>query len=408
MAGGLTAAGSPGVIAARFPALRHRNFRRYVLGQGVSLIGFWTQSVAQSWLVYRLSGSAVALGAVSAASYFPVLLVAPLAGVLADRMDKRRLVMVTQSTAMVLAFTLGVLVTLDRVTVAGVAVFAFLLGVVGAVDLPTRQAFIVEMVGPEDLSGAIALNASVFNSARVIGPAIAGALVALVGEGPCCMINGVSYGALLWALAGMRLPAAVAHGGRTIHGGLRSGLRYVRHHPTARALLLALGVVSALSLQVNVLFPVLARQVFAADARGYGLLLTAFGAGAVVSALALAWGRADVAQARWRLVGGLAGFGVGFLGLALTNCFAVALVCNLIAGLGMVRYTATTNALLQLRVDDEFRGRVMGLHTVMFMGTSPVGSLLLGAMAEHWGPAAAVTTAGCAPLLTAVWLLRRL
>src|SRR5262249_54070479 len=212
-------------FGAGFPALRHRNFRRYVLGQGISLVGFWMQSVAQGWLVYRLSGSAFALGAVAAVSYLPVLCLSPVAGVIADRVPKLRLILLTQTLSMLLAFALGALVAVRLVTVGVVAAFAMGLGIVGAFDLPTRQAFLVEMVGADDLPSAIAMNASIFNTARVVGPAIAGTVVAVAGEASCFLLNGASYLAVLWALLTLDLPPAVLAATEGPRPGLVSGLR---------------------------------------------------------------------------------------------------------------------------------------------------------------------------------------
>jgi predicted MFS family arabinose efflux permease len=394
-------------LAARLPALRHRNFRRYVVGQGVSLAGFWMQSVAQSWLVFRLSGSELALGAVAFVAYSPVLLFSPLAGVVADRMSKRRLVLVTQTLLMLLAFAQGTVVATGVVTVPIIAGLAFCAGVAGAFDLPTRQSFIVEMVGAEDLPGAIALNASVFNTARVVGPAVAGMLVGVVGEAPCFYLNAVSYLAAIWAIAGMRLPPyapTTAVGPR----GIRSGLAYVRGRPALAGLLGALGFVSALALQTNVLMPSLAERVFGRGARGYGLLLTMYGTGAVVTALWLASRSYSRRQQRANLVIGLAGMASGLLLVAASRRYDVALVGQLVAGLGMLRYTATTNALVQLLTDDDHRGRVMGLHTVMFAGAAPFGALLLGSLGRAVGPQAALVVSGAGTLVAAAWIAGRL
>ncbi len=414
MARGLTvrprgAAAAAGALAARFPALQHVYFRRYIAGQGISLIGFWMQAVAQSWLVYRLSASAFALGVVASAAYLPVLCLAPAAGVVADRVDRHRLVVLTQTLAMLLALGLGTLVALGISTVPIVAVFALGLGVVGAFDLPTRQAFLVQMVGAQDLPSAIAMNASVFNAARVIGPALAGMLVASIGEAPCFFLNAASYLAVIGALLTMRFPRAAGRGAAAPRRGeLRSGVRYVRAHPPLGALLLALGVVSGLALQFGVLLPVVAERRFGAGASGYGMLLTAVGVGAVCSALELASRRPDAATHRRHLLGGLVAFGLGLLGLAASPRLAAALACNVVAGFGLIRFTATTNTLLQLLVDDGYRGRVMGLHTVMFMGTSPAGSLLLGALAQRFGAVPALIVSAAAPLGAAAWLIPRL
>jgi MFS family permease len=394
--------------AGRFPALQHRNFRRYVIGQAISLSGFWMHSVAQAWLVYRLSGSELALGGVAFAGTLPVLLFSPLAGVAADRFSRFRLIMATQLSAMLVAFGLGTLTALHLATVPLVVVFAFVQGTIGAFDLPIRQAFVTDMVGRDDLSSAVAMNATIFNGARVVGPAVAGLMVGRLGEAPCFFLNGVSYLALVWALLGMRLPA---RDGAAVGGpgsGLRAGLAYVRRRPELAALLMALGVVSALAFQANVIMPALAHRTFGRDAQGYGLLLTAYGLGAVASAVHLASRRHTLRQHRWNILLGLAVLGGGLLGVAFSPTFRIALACQVVAGAGLIRFTATTNTVLQTLSDDAFRGRVMGLHTVMFLGTAPLGSLVLGALAEPFGPQWALIVSAAAPLGALLFLLPRL
>ena len=397
-----------GALSGRFPALRYPNFRRYAVGQVISLAGFWMQSVAQGWLVYRLSGSELALGTVAFVGYLPVFLCSPVAGVVADRFDKRRLILLTQSLAMLLAIVQGLVVVAGVATVPIVAALAFLMGAIGAFDLPTRQSFMIELVGPEDLPGAIAFNASVFNTARVVGPAIAGVVVATVGEGPCFLLNGVSYVAALWAILGMRFdqPRRAVATGRG--SGLRSGLAYVRHRPVLAALLGTLGVVSMLALQANVLMPSLAHRVFGREAQGYSGLLTAYGAGAVITALRLASRQYSDAEYRRNLLLGLGGMATGLLVVAASPRYELALFGQLVAGFGMLRYTATTNALVQLVVDDTFRGRVMGIHTVMFVGTAPFGALILGSLGDRLGPQAAIAISGVGGCVAAVWLAARL
>jgi predicted MFS family arabinose efflux permease len=397
-----------GRIVGRFPALAHRNFRRYAIGQVISLAGFWMQNVAQGWLVYRLSGSELALGAVAFVGYLPVFLFSPVAGVVADRMDKRRLIYVTQTLAMLLAFVMGLLVVTDLATVPVVGVMAFLTGCVGAFDLPTRQSFMVELVGGEDLPGAIAFNASVFNTARVVGPAIAGMVVATAGEGPCFFLNAVSYLAALWALAGMRLAHRPRVGVASRATGLRSSLGYVRRRPVLAALLGTLGVVSTLALQSNVIMPSLAHRVFGRDAQGFGGLLTAYGIGAVITALRLASRTYSDVEYRRNLLLGLWCMALGHFAVAVSPRYELALAGQLVAGFGMLRYTATTNALVQLLVDDGHRGRVMGLHTVMFAGAAPFGALILGSIAREAGPQAALVVSGAGAVLAAMWLAARL
>jgi len=404
--GPIAEARTPRAPRQAFPALRHREFRRYAVGQGVSLVGFWMQNVAQGWLVYRLSGSELALGVVGFASYLPVLLCAPVAGTVADRVSRRWLILVTQGLAMLLALALGVLAATGQATVPRVAVLAALSGTVGAFDLPARQALLIELVGPEDLAGAIALNASIFNVARVVGPALAGMLVGSVGEAPCFFVNALSYGPLIAALSAMSAGRRPAGGGAPI-AAIRSGLAYLRREPMQRALLLALGIVAGVALQANVLMPALAERSFAVGAEAYGLLLTAYGGGAVVSALRLAAYRQTLGGQRVNLLQGLAVFGGGLALVALSPSYELAVAGQFIAGFGMVRYTATTNALVQTLVDDAYRGRIMGLHTVMFMGTAPFGTLLLGIVAAPAGPRPALVLASAVPVLMLFWLRSR-
>ncbi|HXJ34144.1 MAG TPA: MFS transporter [Candidatus Eisenbacteria bacterium] len=396
-----------GRLTSSFPALRHRNFRRYAVGQTISLAGFWMQSVAQGWLVFRLSGSELALGTVAFVGYLPVLLFSPVAGVVADRVSKYRLILATQTLAMLLAVVQGLVVWTEVATVPIVAGMAFCMGVIGSFDLPTRQSFMVEMVGLEDLPSAIALNASVFNTARVVGPALAGVLVAVAGEAPCFFLNGVSYLAALWALLGMHLPAARPRAGAGRASGLRSGLAYVRHRPVLASLLGTLGLVSALALQSNVLMPSLAERVFGRGARGFGVLLTAYGVGAVITALRLASRTYSAVEQRRNLLLGLWGMATGLLVVAASPSYPMALVGQLVAGFGMLRYTATTNVLVQTLTEDPYRGRVMGIHTMMFAGAAPFGALALGSLARAIGPQPTLVVSGAGALAAAMWLATR-
>lgn len=411
---GLGAGGPRSRLLRGLPALRHRNFRLFVVGQGISLIGFWMQSVGQAWLiVHRLHGTALDLGMVAFAGYLPILCLAPVAGVVADRVSRHRVLIATQSTLMLLALGLTMLVALDRVTVPLVLCFAAGVGLVSALDVPTRQSFLIEMAGAQDLPNAIALNSSIFNGARVVGPAIAGSLVAAVGEAPCFFLNGVSYLAVLIALLRMRIPktARPATAARPGRGDFRSGLAYVWRTPVLRNLLLLLGVVCGFGVRYDMLMPLFARDVFGADAVTYGLLLTAGGLGSIIAALQLASHRYTRVQHRRNLLLGLTTFALAVLCLSVSPRLEVALVCQLFAGYGMVRYLATTNTLLQLFVDERYRGRMMGLHTVMFLGTQPFGSLLLGGLAQRFGAPGAALVSGMVSLGAAGWLgfrLRRL
>src|SRR6266852_7095027 len=395
VAGALPSLGRMRRLLAGFPALRHRNFRLFVVGQGISLIGYWMQSVAQGWLVYRLEGRPLDLGKVACAGYLPILCLAPFAGVVADRLPRRPVLLLTQSLLGLLALALGVLVWTGAVTVP--------------LDVPTRQSFLVKMAGAEDLPNAIALNSSIFNGARLVGPALAGSLVAALGEAPCFFLNAASYAAVLAALALMRLPPVDRpRGAHPLDAGFLSGLRYVWGVPVLRNLLLLLGVVCGLGVQYNMLMPVFARTVLGTDAKGYGLLLTAGGVGSIAAALQLAARRYSRAQHRRHLLAGLVTFALAVLGLAASRRLAFALACQALAGYGMVRYLATTNTLLQLNVEDRYRGRMMGLHTVMFLGTQPLGSLVLGALAQRVGAPRAAVVSGGVSLAAAAWLGLRL
>jgi MFS family permease len=396
------------LVLPRFPVLRHRNFRLYVVGQGLSLIGFWMQSVAQSWLVYRLTESAFALGVVAFFAYAPVIAVAPVAGVVADRVRRFNLVIVTQVLLLLIAAALGVVVATGNTTVPIIVIAAAANGIVSAFDIPARQSFLVEMVGPEDLPGAIALNASIFNAARMVGPAVAGLLVAEVGEAPCFLLNAASYLALLVALARMRLDPPAAGSASAPTTGFFDGVRYVRSQPVLRTLLLLLGVVGSLGFPWVVLLPVFAGQVFDVGPRGYGMLLAAAGIGAVLSGLRLASRRYSRLEHRRNLLVGLTSLGCGVVGLSLSGSLVVALAAQALAGFGMIRYAATTNTLLQLVVEDRYRGRIMGLYTVMFLGTAPLGSLALGAIAERFGAPAAAFLSGSVSLAADAWLALRL
>jgi predicted MFS family arabinose efflux permease len=404
----LADAGRRGRLRSGFPALRHRNFRLFVVGQGISLIGFWMQSVAQGWLVFRLSGSPLALGVVAFAAYLPILCLAPFAGVIADRLPRHRLLLVTQTLLMLLALGLAVLVATEQATVGLIVLFALGNGLVSALDVPARQSFLVEMVGADDLASAIALNSSIFNGARVVGPAVAGSLVGAVGEMPCFFLNAASYLAVLSALVRMRVPRASRPPASAFAAGFLSGVRYVWRTPVLRNLLLLLGVVCGLGIQYAVLMPVFARSVFGAGAEAYGLLLAAGGVGALAAALQLAWRRYSRLEHRRHLLIGLTTFAIAVLCLGQSRRLGVALVCQTLAGWGMVRYLATTNTLLQLYVDEAYRGRMMGLHTVMFLGTQPLGSLVLGAVAERVGAPGATLVSGGAALGAAGWLAWRL
>lgn len=375
-------------------ALRHRNFRLFWSGQLVSLIGTWMQSIAQGWLVLQLTHSnAFALGVVSAFQFLPVLVFGLFGGLIADALPKRPTLYATQGTMMVLAFILAALTYTNVVHVWHVVALATLLGFANAVDMPTRQAFVMDMVGREDVGNAIALNSAAFNAARIVGPAIAGLAIALVGTATCFLLNGISFLAVLGGLALMRdhelksRPRAdVERSPSAMVENMAEGLRYVGGTPVVLLAVVVVGLVSTVGMNFNVLVPVLASDVLHVGATGYGFLMTAMGIGSLVSALAIAFsGRPS---RRVLLVGA---FLMGLLQVAvgLVRFFPLALVAMFGVGAAAIAMTATANTLIQLSVPDALRGRVMSVYTTVFAGSTPIGSLMTGGLASGFGTLAA-------------------
>ncbi|MGD0569284.1 MAG: MFS transporter [Candidatus Sulfotelmatobacter sp.] len=385
-------------------ALRHRNFQLFFSGQLISLIGTWMQSVAQSWLVYRLTHSALLLGSVGFASQIPVFLFAPLGGITADRVNRRHVVIATQVGAMVLALILAVL-TLSHVVdhrVWLIFVLAALLGVVNAFDIPGRQSFLVEMVGKEDLMNAIALNSSMFNGARVIGPAIAGILLVKIGEGWCFFANGVSYIAVIIGLLMMRVQSPVRALIASPLEHMMEGFRFVNQTAPIRALLLLLGVVSLVGMPYVVLMPIFADQILHGGARGLGILMGATGVGALLGALTLAFREGVKGLGRW-VAWCCAGFGASLVVFAISHTFWVSVLLLLPVGYTIMLQMACSNTLIQVMVPDALRGRVMAVYSMMFMGMAPIGALLGGALAERLGAPVTVAIGGAASIAGACW-----
>jgi MFS family permease len=375
-------------------ALRHSNYQLFFGGQLISLIGTWMQMVAQSWLVYRLTNSAVLLGFVGFSSQIPVFLLAPVGGSVADRYHRRRILVATQTTAMVLAFILAGLTLTGLVHVWHIFMLAALLGVVNAFDIPTRQAFVVDMVGREDLVNAIALNSSMVNGARIIGPAVAGALVAAIGEGWCFFANAVSYLAVITGLLLMSMTARtqVPLPGSAL-GSIIEGFRYVRRARPVRALLLLLGLVSLTGMPYAVLMPIFADKILHGGAEGLGLLMGASGLGALMGALMLATRKGIRGLGRWvALAAG--GFGVSLVLFSLSRFFWLSAALLLPVGFCMIIEMASSNTLIQSLVSNELRGRVMAVYSMMFMGMAPFGALLAGSLASHLGAPATVALGG--------------
>src|SRR5579862_2618568 len=389
-------------------ALRHRNFQLFFSGQLISLIGTWMQSVAQSWLVYRLTGSALLLGSVGFASQIPVFLFAPLGGIAADRFNRQRIVIGTQTAAMLLAFVLAVLTLTNRVQVWHVFLLASLLGVVNAFDIPGRQSFLVDMVGKEDLMNAIALNSSMFNGARVIGPAIAGILVAKIGEGWCFFANAVSYIAVIIGLLLMRVLSPARAIGASPLEHMMEGFRFVNRTAPIRALLSLLGLVSLVGMPYVVLMPIFADQILHGGARGLGILMGATGVGALFGALTLAAKTGGVkGLGRWVTIT-CAGLGVSLFLFSFSTSFWLSCALLLPAGYSMMLQMACSNTLIQTMVPDQLRGRVMSLYSMMFMGMAPFGAFFGGALAHRIGAPITVAAGGVACVIGAIWFWRAL
>ena len=392
-------------------ALRYRNYRLFFSGQLISLIGTWMQSVAQSWLVYRLTGSAALLGLIGFSSQLPVFVLATLGGAVADRGQRRNILLCTQCASMVLALLLAVMTLAGWIQVWHIFLLSSLLGCVNAFDIPARQAFVVEMVGRDDLVNAIALNSSIFNGARIIGPAIAGTLVATIGEGWCFFLNAVSYLAVIANLNAMqissrpRTPRAAS-----VPATIVEGFRYVWQNRPIRLLLVLLGLVSFMGMPYVVLMPIFADQILHHGARGLGLLIGATGVGAIAGALVLAARPGIAGLGRW-IVCGAAGFGLSLVLFSLSRSFWLSLVLLLPSGFCQTVQMASSNTLIQSMVPDAIRGRVMALYSMMFMGMAPFGALFAGLLAHYIGAPAVVMLGGIICIAGALvfgWRLYRL
>ena len=401
-----------GDLPPLFRSLAHRNFRLFFFGQGVSLVGTWMQQTAMGWLVYRLSGSPLLLGLVLFAAQIPVFAISPLAGVLTDRWNRRRTVLVTQSAAMVHALVLTVLAFTGLITVWQLVALAGVLGLINAFDMPTRQAFLVDMVDDRShLGNAIALNSSMFNGARLVGPSLAGLVMMAIpgrGEATCFLLNGLSYAAVLMALLAMRISrprAAPPENG--ILGGLMEGLHYAFGFAPIRTILSLVALVSLSSMPLAVLLPVLARDVLHGNAATFGLLTAASGLGALTGGLALAMRKSVLGLGKlMALMTAL--MGVATIGVSLSHWLPLSLLLLALTGFAMMVEMASGNTILQTIVEEDKRGRVMSLYTTAFVGIAPAGSLLGGALASAIGTPRTLAVAGLVCLVGAAVFAARL
>ncbi len=402
----------PSSLPAALRAFAHRDFRLFFAGQLVSLVGTWMQSVAQSWLVLELTNSPFRLGLVGTLQFAPVLVLSFFAGAMADRLPKRRLLVATQSVMCVLALVLAALVHRGHVQYWHVAVMAAIYGVANTVDMPTRQAFIVEMVGRDSLRSAIALNSAMFNAARVIGPALAGLVIARWGTALAFFFNGVSFLAVIAALMTLHaqgLPRA--NSGRAMRQEIAEGLWYALRTPRIALVMSLVMAVSAFFFNYNTLVPLLARDILHQDAHGFGLLMTAVGIGAVAGAVVLASLGAERPPTNVLITAALA-LGLATMLMASVGRFGVAVAVLVVMGFCGMLFMTGANTTVQLTVPDELRGRVMSLHTLMFAGMTPFGAFLVGSVVEAFGPRAGffITGAGGTLAVAAVtlgWRWRR-
>jgi len=397
----------PWKVALR--ALRHRNYQLFFAGQGVSLIGTWMQSTALPWLVFQKSGSKLLLGVVAFAGTVPASILTPLAGVISDRVDRRRILIATQTLAMLQAFILSGLVVADVIEVWHIIALGVFLGVIVAFDMPARQAFVVEMIDDRrDLGNAIALNSLMFNGARFVGPALAGVVVGLFGEGPVFAANGLSFLAVIASYFAMKTrPRAHRHAGTHVLSELVEGMRYVFRQPGIRSILLLLSLTSLVGMSYVTLMPAFARDILGGEAQTYGWLLTSIGLGAIVGAIHLAT-RRDLKGFARKIVLAAAGMSLGLVAFSQSRVFWLSAGLLLVIGFSSMVQMASSNTVVQTLVSDDKRGRMMGLYALCFMGVAPLGNLLTGAVAQRIGAPTTVLLSGLCCLLTVSILAAKL
>jgi MFS family permease len=390
-------------------ALRHRNFRLFFGGQSISLIGTWMTRIATSWLVYRLTKSPLLLGTVGFAGQIPTFLLAPLAGVIVDRIDRRKVLVWTQTLAMVQSLALAWLTLSHRITISEVLALSVMQGIINAFDMPGRQSFMVKMVEDRaDLSNAIAINSSMVNTARLIGPSLAGLLIAATNEGWCFLVDGISYIAVIASLLMMRLPAAsIERATTTMLAQLREGWSYVAGSAPIRTILLLFALLSLMGWPFMVLMPIFAGETLHGGPHTLGFLMGAVGVGSLASALSMVM-RRSVRGLTKMIPIAAAAFGVGLIAFGLSHGLWLSMLMMLITGFGMMQGLTASNTILQTLVDERMRGRVMSYYTMAFVGMAPFGSLMAGALAHAIGAPRTVIFSGVACILGSLWFWSRL
>ena len=391
-------------------ALQHRNFRLFFGGQSISLVGTWITRVATSWLVYRLTGSELLLGIAGFAGQIPTLIITPFAGVLVDRHDRRRILLVTQAASLVQSAVLAVLTFTNVITVRQIIWLQVLQGVINSFDTPARQAFVSEMVEDrKDLPNAIALNSSMVNGTRIIGPSIGGLLIAGFGEAWCFAIDAISYIAVIGSIVAMRVPARARHEAAEMHllDELHHGWKYVLHSVPIRSALLLVAIMCTAGTPYTVLMPAIAKEVLHGGPNTLGLLMTATGVGALAGALYLAQRESVVGLGRI-IMWASAVFGIGLVIFSQLTTLWTAFAVLAIAGCGFMIHLAATNTILQTIVEERLRGRVMSFYTMAFFGTVPIGSLIGGVMADRYGAPNTVLASGIVCLVGSAWFAYKL
>jgi MFS family permease len=387
--------------------MQHRNFQLFIGGQLVSLIGTWMQTTAQLWLVYKMTGSAALLGVFGFANQVPILFLASIGGYVGDRYNRHYGVIATQAVSMLLAFALAALTFAEAIKAWELILIAFLVGIVNAFDVPIRQAFLVQMVVREDLPNAIALNSSIFNGARVVGPAVAGFALAWKGPAWCFLLNGISFLAVLAALLAMRIPKiAVKPPEGSPFQNFIQGFQFAMSDMPVRSALLLLSLLSLLGLQYSVFLPIFASEVLHRGAKGFGLLMSTAGIGAVLGALYFAGRTSYKGLARW-IAGASLACGVCLMLFSQSKVFWFSAAVLLIVGFAATVQMAATNTIVQSRVPDELRGRVMAVYATSFMGVQPIGSLIAGGVAKHIGAPNTLTVFGALVLVGSLVFLFR-
>jgi MFS family permease len=390
-------------------AFRYRNYRLFFGGQGISLIGTWMQQIAMSWLVYRLTNSAFLLGLIGFAGQIPTFVLTSIAGVFADRWDRRRLLILTQVLAMLQAFLLAFLTFTGHIAVWHLVVLSLFLGMINALDIPVRQSFVIDLVeNKDDLGNAIALNSVMFNGARLVGPSIAGLLISIVGEATCFFLNGISFLAIVIALLAMNIPGKKRKSeSMPFFQGLKDGYQYTFGFAPTRYIILLLGLISMMGMPYLVLMPIFAKDILHGGPHTLGFLMGASGIGALIGALYLASRKTVLGLGRLIVISS-GTFGLGLIVFSLSRYNQLSLLMMLLTGFGMIVHMAASNTILQTIVDEDKRGRIMSFYAMAFMGMAPFGSLLAGSLASKIGAPNTLVISGLACIIGSLLFLTKL